>query len=78
MKPASYRSWATDIVRWAVKPSLRPASCCIVVVRNGAYGRRVYGLDSMLSTANAGAAQRLRQRLGLRLVQRDQLLVGPC
>ena len=27
--------------------SLRPASCCSVVVRNGAYGLRVYGFDSI-------------------------------
>jgi len=40
MWPFSYSRWATCIARAAVKPSLRPASCCIVVVRNGAYGER--------------------------------------
>ncbi len=53
MKPSSYNDWATDIARCAVNPSLRPASCCMVVVRNGADGRRVTSLDSMLFTLNA-------------------------
>ena len=46
---------ATDIVRFAVKPSLRPASCCRVVVRKGAYGRRVNGFDSTEVTWNSAA-----------------------
>ena len=41
-----------DIVRFGLKPSLRLASCCSVVVRNGAYGLRVYGLDSIDRTVN--------------------------
>ncbi|RYI98535.1 MAG: hypothetical protein EON52_28015, partial [Actinomycetales bacterium] len=40
MWPPSYSRWATCIVRAAPKPNLREASCCIVVVRNGAYGLR--------------------------------------
>ena len=35
MWPFSYRLWATCIVRRAVKPSLRLASCCSVLVVNG-------------------------------------------
>ncbi len=46
MKPFSYSFCATCIVYLAEKPSLRLASCCSVVVRNGAYGLRLYGLRS--------------------------------
>src|SRR5512135_2081992 len=46
MWPFSYRRCATDIVYLAEKPSLRDASCWRVVVRNGAYGERRYGLRS--------------------------------
>ena len=45
----------------AEKPSLREASCCSVVVRNGAYGERRYGLRSTLDTAKAAFCQALRQ-----------------
>ena len=76
MWPSSYRDWATDIARWAVKPSLRPASCCIVVVRNGADGRRVTSLDSMLFTANAAPRSASVSERRRRLVQVDQLLVA--
>src|SRR6185503_7903386 len=51
MKPFSYNRCATDIVEDALKPSLREASCCSVVVRNGAYGERRYGLDSTERTS---------------------------
>jgi hypothetical protein len=51
MNPFSYSRWATCIVYFAEKPSLRLASCCNVVVRNGAYGLRVYGLRSTDLTA---------------------------
>src|SRR5262249_33642597 len=44
MWPFSYSRCAVDIVYFAEKPSLRDASCCSVVVRNGAYGERRYGL----------------------------------
>ncbi len=40
MWPFSYSRCATDIVYLAEKPSFRDASCCRVVVRNGAYGDR--------------------------------------
>src|SRR5688500_14817367 len=51
MKPFSYSRCATDIVEDALQPSLREASCCSVVVRNGGYGERRYGLDSTERTA---------------------------
>src|SRR5262252_5682994 len=50
MWPFSYNRCAVDIVYLAEKPSLRDASCCSVVVRNGAYGERRYGLRSTLLT----------------------------
>ena len=40
MWPFSYSRWAICIAYLAEKPSLREASCCSVVVRNGAYGER--------------------------------------
>src|SRR5258708_32843925 len=46
MKPFSYSRCAMLIADLAEKPSLRDASCCSVVVRNGAYGDRRYGLRS--------------------------------
>ena len=52
MLPFSYSRWAICIVCEADMPSLRPASCCSVVVRNGAYGLRVYGLESIDRTEN--------------------------
>jgi hypothetical protein len=36
MNPFSYSRCAIDMVRDAPQPSLRDASCCNVVVRNGA------------------------------------------
>lgn len=51
MKPFSYSFCATCMVAFAPKPSLREASCWRVVVRNGAYGERRYGLDSTERTA---------------------------
>ncbi|MCO4699818.1 hypothetical protein LRR80_05919 [Streptomyces sp. RO-S4] len=45
------------MVAFAPKPSLRLASCCSVVVRNGAYGERRYGLDSTERTANRVSAR---------------------
>ena len=53
MWPFSYSRCATDIVYLAEKPSLRDASCCSVVVRNGAYGDRRYGLRSTDLTAKS-------------------------
>ncbi len=53
MWPFSYRLWATCIVRRAVKPSLRLASCCSVLVVNGGYGCDVYGLSSSVATWNS-------------------------
>jgi hypothetical protein len=38
------------MVRWAVKPSLRAASCCSVEVMNGGAGLRLRCLRSTLST----------------------------
>src|SRR5579859_1524982 len=58
MWPFSYSRCAVDIVYLAEKPSLRDASCCSVVVRNGAYGDRRYGLRSTLATANAALSRR--------------------
>src|SRR5260370_35421164 len=61
MWPFSYSRCAVDIVYLAEKPSLRDASCCRVVVRNGAYGERRYGLRSAPFTLNGapprGSAQ---------------------
>ncbi|CAM5664316.1 hypothetical protein SGRIM128S_03143 [Streptomyces griseomycini] len=45
------------MVAFAPKPSLRLASCCSVVVRNGAYGERRYGLDSTERTANRACSR---------------------
>lgn len=56
MKPFSYSFWATCMVAFAPKPSLRLASCWRVVVRKGAYGERRYGFDSTERTANAVSA----------------------
>jgi hypothetical protein len=39
------------IVRSTENRSLRPASCCSVLVMNGAYGRRRYGFSSTRVTA---------------------------
>src|SRR6476620_8839011 len=53
MYPRSYRPWATDMVRPALKRSLLPASCCIVVVhgeagvREPAHERTRVGLVQM-------------------------------
>ena len=58
MWPFSYSRCAIDIVCLAEKPSLREASCCSVVVRNGAYGERRYGLRSTLDTAKAAFSRR--------------------
>ena len=44
------------MVRAAPKPNLRDASCCMVVVRNGAYGLRVYGLASTEAMVNVWSA----------------------
>src|ERR1700722_4044929 len=71
MWPFSYKRCATDIVYFAEKPSFRDASCCSVVVRNGAYGDRRYGLrstdlteydapDRRAATAAADAPSRCR------------------
>jgi hypothetical protein len=45
-------------VYFAEKPSLRLASCCSVVVRNGAYGLRVYGLRSTEVTVYEASCSR--------------------
>src|SRR5215471_16605244 len=58
MWPFSYSRCAVDIVYFAEKPSLRDASCCSVVVRNGAYGERRYGLRSTLLTVNGTPVSR--------------------
>src|SRR5216683_5884333 len=58
MWPFSYSRCAVDIVYLAEKPSLRDASCCRVVVRNGAYGERRYGLRSTLLTVNGTPPRR--------------------
>src|SRR5207344_305504 len=55
----SYSRCAVDIVYLAEKPSLRDASCCSVVVRNGAYGERRYGLRSTDLTLNGTPSRRL-------------------
>ena len=46
MCPFSYKLWAACIVRRAVKPNLRLASCCNVLVVNGGEGRETYGFTS--------------------------------
>src|SRR5262249_58531351 len=58
MWPFSYSRCAVDIVYFAEKPSLRDASCCSVVVRNGAYGERRYGLRSPLLTVKGTPVRR--------------------
>src|SRR5262249_58059131 len=58
MWPFSYSRCAVDIVYLAEKPSLRDASCCSVVVRNGAYGDRRYGLRSTLLTVKGTPVSR--------------------
>src|SRR5262245_29380365 len=59
MWPFSYSRCAVDIVYFAEKPSLRDASCWSVVVRNGAYGERRYGLRSTDLTLNGTPVRRL-------------------
>ena len=52
-----------DIVRLAPKPSLREASCCSVLVVNGAPGLRLPGfwsMDSIVNVALAAASRKLR------------------
>ena len=58
MWPFSYSRCAIDIVYFAEKPSLRDASCCSVVVRNGAYGDLRYGLRSTELTAKSASPRR--------------------
>ena len=50
MNPFSYRRCATLIACFALIESLRPASCCIVEVVNGALGLRVPGFASRWET----------------------------
>src|SRR3954454_12016027 len=71
MKPFSYSRWAICIVYFAEKPSLRLASCCSVVVRNGAYGLRRYGLGSTDAT---GCCRARRAAVRLALHRRDGVL----
>src|SRR3984893_19480283 len=56
MEPFSYSRCATDVVYLVDNPSLREPSCCSVVVRNGAYGERRYGLRSTLDTLKLALA----------------------
>ena len=58
MWPFSYSRCATDIAYLDEKPSLREASCCSVVVRNGAYGERRYGLRSTTDTEKDASPSR--------------------
>ena len=78
MWPFSYSRCAVDIVYLAEKPSLRDASCCSVVVRNGAYGDRRYGLRSTLDNGERRAVQAPGQRAGAVAVQdeRDAVAAG--
>ena len=67
----------------AENPSLREASCCSVVVRNGAYGERRYGLRSTRVDPEAGlvVAQPGGERGGARAVQVQDArcrAVQPC
>ena len=71
MCPFSYSRCATDIVTEADMPSLRLASCWSVVVRNGAYGERLYGLASTERTSNVVSSQRADQALGPGAVEVD-------
>ena len=50
IKPASYNFCAADIVRFDEKYNLRAASCCNVLVVNGAAECLVTFLRSMLTT----------------------------
>ena len=58
-----------------MKPSLRLASCCSVLVVNGGYGFDVYGLSSTLVTRNWPLRIALGQRCGRRAVEQHQLRV---
>ena len=56
MWPDSYSRCAVCIVRRAVKPSLRAASCCTVEVVNGGGGLRRFGRRSTFSTVSTPLA----------------------
>ncbi len=72
MWPFSYRLWAACIVRRAVKPSLRLASCCKVLVVNGGYGFDVNGLSSSAVTPKSALPQLFEQLPARRFVQQQQ------
>ena len=74
----SYRSWATDIVRLGLNPSLRLASCWSVLVVNGGAGLRllwrvVSGVDDRRQGADRGGVA-LR---GLAVADLGRLAVDP-
>ncbi len=48
----SYSDWAVRIARSAVMPSRRAASCCMVLVMNGAAGRDLLSFVSTEATLN--------------------------
>ena len=68
----SYSRWATDIVRLGLKPSLRLASCCSVLVVNGGAGLRLLLRTLCDVTVAAGRAARPRT-LGRGLVRDGHL-----
>ena len=58
----SYSRWATDIVRFGLKPSRRLASCCRVEVVNGGAGERFWVRVPTLVTFGWSAAIAARWR----------------
>src|SRR3989442_617281 len=68
MKPLSYSFWATCMVALAPKPSLRPASCWRVVVREGPEGAPRPGLRPPHPAAQARRGQGLPPQQGRDLV----------
>ena len=64
----SYRRWATDIVRFGLKPSRRLASCWRVEVVNGGAGERFWVRVPTLVTTRVERRDRGAMALGGRLV----------
>ena len=66
------------MVRSTEKRSLRPASCCSVLVMNGAYGRRRYGFSSTRVTAKSALVEAGGQAAGAGLVEVHHVAAGPA
>ena len=70
------------MVRWALKRSLRPASCCSVEVMNGGAGERRKGFSVTARTVKGWPARPAASAGGLRLAQhhgpRPGAVSAPC